>query len=68
MVKTKLVNLEEREKHREVKMEEIRRILFEQQALTKRLLTELNEMKNATLLTLKEIEEVTDTTRYATIS
>ncbi|KAK1406292.1 hypothetical protein QVD17_41585 [Tagetes erecta] len=45
MVKTKLMNVEERERHRESEMEDLSRIVLDQQVLIKKLLVELNEVK-----------------------
>lgn len=71
MVKTKIINLEKREKHQEVEMEEMRRMLFDQHALIKRLLTELSEYMNgtntSTPLREQEVNEITDTSKYTTI-
>lgn len=57
MLKTKLMNMEEWEMHREVEMEEIRRMIFDQQSLMKRLLIEMSDMKKGTdtTTTLTEI-------------
>ncbi|KAK1424335.1 hypothetical protein QVD17_19662 [Tagetes erecta] len=41
MVKTKLGNLEERERHREAGMEDIRKLVVDQQCLIKKILTYL---------------------------
>lgn len=48
MVTTKLMNLEEREKHREAEMAEMRRMMIDQHNLIKKLLLNINKMKKAT--------------------
>lgn len=68
MVKTKLMNLEEREKNRENEIEDI---ILDQQCLIKRLLSELNEVKKETkvgeIMTDAEINEMTNVSKYPTL-
>ncbi|KAK1428022.1 hypothetical protein QVD17_16847 [Tagetes erecta] len=45
LVKTKLMNVEERERHMESEMGDLRKIVLDQQVLIKKLLVELNEVK-----------------------
>ncbi|KAK1411667.1 hypothetical protein QVD17_38224 [Tagetes erecta] len=48
MVKTKLINLEERERHRETEMEDMQKLVLDQQCLINKILIELNEVKKET--------------------
>lgn len=48
MIKTKLMNMEECERHREAEMEDMRKTILDQRVLIKKLLIELNEVKKET--------------------
>ncbi|KAK1428032.1 hypothetical protein QVD17_16859 [Tagetes erecta] len=68
MVKTKLMNLEERERHRESEMEDLRKIVLDQQCLIRKLLLELNEVKKEVKVgntkTEEEINELVSIAKY----
>jgi len=71
MVKTKLINVEERERHRESEMNDLSKIVLDQQVLIKKLLMELNEVKKEVKVgipdTETEISEMVNTGKYPTL-
>jgi len=70
-VETKLINMEERERHRESEMEDLRKIVLDQQCLIKKLLTELNEVKKEVKVgeteTEAETKEMVSIEKYHTL-
>ncbi|KAK1407771.1 hypothetical protein QVD17_39398 [Tagetes erecta] len=56
IVKTKLMNLEKRERHYETEMEDLRKIVLDQHCLIKKLLSDLNEVKKETKVGTTETE------------
>ncbi|KAK1431949.1 hypothetical protein QVD17_08767 [Tagetes erecta] len=71
MIKTKLINAKERERHKESEMDDLRRIVLDQQVLIKKLLTELNEVKKEVKIgnveTEDEINEMVNIGKYSTL-
>ncbi|KAK1427987.1 hypothetical protein QVD17_16787 [Tagetes erecta] len=71
MVKTKLMNVEERERHKESEMEDLRKIVLDQQVLIKKLLVELNEVKKEVKVGVPEsetdINEMVNIGKYLTL-